>query len=422
MLCKQCNTKVEDDCLICPSCQSSVAFLNQKEIVTKIKDNTRNDIAGIFKSKAFLIFAIGLTLVFFTHIAFSLPLAFKKETLGPMTIILLLICVGCTIPPLLSAISAWNLFTHTKGNFQPTKIRGLKKFPAFWQTVLTILKVIVIIFEVLLSIVVTFLLIMQLSLRKGLNDAQSTIESSSEYTSQIASSFNGFADKILDLSGGIILILIIVLIAIIIFFHYFFKLCKSTYASINYNFDKLEKAYASGNVNLENYIPKHKLYTLSIMFILLCGSLFAGGALEVSGLLGFGGMMLANGIYLILCSIFFSHADIVQKNHDLIYQTENNKLIEINKKTIAFKNEKMRLEREAQYKLEQEQRARDEERARLQRERDEEKERSREFTQEMLLQQMMLMMQQNMQNGTINTNTSTPNPQPSSNKEDKTSK
>ena len=397
MVCNQCGTNVEDNCLICPNCQSSVAFLNQKEVVTKIQDNTRNDIAKVFKSKSFLIFAIGMTCVFITHIAFMLPLAIDSSGLTALNIILLLICAGCTIPPLLSAITSWKLFTHKKGGLEATQIQGLKKFPAFWQVIFSIFKVLVIIVEILIGAIICFFLYLQLGARADLNSSQ---ESSGSDTSLFGSSL-GIADKALDFTGGVIVFLIVIFVLIIIFFHYFFKLGKSTYADINNSFDKISKAYISGQVNKASAIKKLKFYTLACMFILLSGSLFTGGSLDIDAFLGFGGMMLSNGIYLILCTIFFNHADTIQKNHDILLQEANAKLLEINKSTIALKNERMRQAREAQYKLEQEQLALEEARSREQRKRDLEKERSREMTQELLMQQMMLMMQQNMKNSSF---------------------
>ena len=379
MICKQCKAEIEDGCLICPHCHASAAFLQQKEVVEKVKDTARVSIEQVFKSNVFLIFAIGLSCVLVTHFGSMMPTLLDIGK-GWVNILSLLICIGFIVPPLIATIKAWKLFLHKKGNFMANDIQGLKKLPSFWQTVFSILKFIVVAVEVLVGVVLGIIVVQLLNEK---NTIDKVGESAAEEGAGILEGLTSFASGKI---AGTILLIICIFIAVVLFFHFFFKICISVYKEINGYLDKMTDSYVNGNFQEGTALPSVKIYVLTAMFLVLSGSLFTGGALNVDVLFGFGGMMLANGVYLALCPVFFKHVEEVQKKNYLLYKKENEKMVELNRQTMEKKNDISRKERREQYEQE--------------RQRAQAEQKSKELTQEMLMQQMLMMIQtqQNLQN------------------------
>lgn len=137
MICKQCQTELPDDILICPTCQRRVAVLAQQEKVDIVKEKQRKTIENIFHSPLFLAYSIVMTVIFVLHLSNVISSLSALGTISLASIIPLLIYGAILVAPLIPMISCWKLYTNKK-EFKITEIDKLKKYPAFYKTIFQI--------------------------------------------------------------------------------------------------------------------------------------------------------------------------------------------------------------------------------------------------------------------------------------------
>ena len=357
MFCRKCGSEVDDNCLLCPSCQTPLAVLQQKEVIEKVQLSTRDSLSKVFKSPSFLAFALGLTFALILSLASLVPSIlenigfFEWETALP-----LIFSAGYSVPLLVNVIGAWKVYGHKKGILTSRNVGIVKSYSCFGNIMYQILRI-----AGAVTILVLWIIAMP--------NCSSGIE------------FISFMIVFPSSIAGVIL---------------FSSLCVWVYSDFNDCVDGLTRSttYQPKIVSVSKFYVLAAFYTVGALTCLLLT--LSLGAIDLISSVG---VTLSSVLYLVFSAIFVSCANDAKIKNYAKYKVEFDKLTDIEKQTTAKKNEILRLEREEQDKIEQEARAREEEKARQERERELARERTKEQTQEMLMQQMILMMQQNMRNG-----------------------
>lgn len=340
MICKQCQTEVPNDILICPNCQRRIAVLNQQEKVDIAKEKQRKTIEDIFHSPLFLAYSIVMTVIFILHlsnITISLSSIGNSLLIG---IIPLLVYIAILAAPLITMISCWKLYTNKK-EFQITEIDKLKKYPNFYKKLFQILKIIAIIVFVILGILLIAGIFTALQLSNDVQDAASSAEnfgfSGATDIAETASCALG------GVGIGLVLLITIAVVFVFLCLNFFIK----SYESISDYYERLANSYRDGEFKFTATLPTNRLCILAVLFFIFGFSAFAPTALGIAPI------ALANATYTVLTIIFFNKSEALQKANLLEYETEKKKLADLTEKTNRELQEINRIKRLKEYEEQQ---------------------------------------------------------------------
>lgn len=384
MFCRQCGTEVANDCLVCPSCNSSVAIMQQKDVIEGVTRESKAALSKVFKSGAFLSFAIGVTFVFFTYLLSFLPSILAiLDWFDPLVLISLGASAGLLVIPLLDFINVWKVYSHRDGRLVPSQINSFRHFSTLWIVLYRICTVLIIISGAIATI---------LSLI-GVRDFEDFLTTT------------------------------FIIASVIVGLVFFFNACVSIYSNINSSFENTSRCYASATYKPMARVSKPKFYILASFFVIISVALALLASSVSTAIYPSSLIMLANGLYLIFSAVLISKLEEVSREYHVKVTKETNTLQALEKQTSAYRNELYRKEREEQERIERaerEERERAEAKTREMLERELlAKERSEKLTQEMLLQQMMMFMKENMKNnGSSGVNLEKPDSHSSSNSDD----
>jgi len=331
MNCSYCNSEITEDTLICPGCNQQVAINRQSKKIDEVKQRQKTAFEEIFKSKWFLAYSIVMSVIFLIHLL-NVILNVNINLFSFFGVTKLLIWISFIIAPLITMITSWKLFTG-KDPLTEDSLLGLRKFPSFYRSVFKVIRGIAILITTLVGI---GLIIISTTAKKAIDNISSVSNHINDLGGEgISSLLNGASDLLS--SSVVLLVIICVVLAVLVFLaiHFFVK----TYNMIDTHYDTLAQLFTTGIYPTNFKYPATRTYVVAGIFIALGLPSFIGGKISL------GLCLFANGIYLILAGLFFSHTEKVQSKFYLELQKENNVLGDIRKRTTALLSEQNRIER-----------------------------------------------------------------------------